>query len=78
MTDAERIQQLEALCEEVWDVLVTASLGDKESASAALLRVDRRLREAGLKRFPPTKPLPAKGGVYMDAAVARELPESPK
>ena len=26
------------------------------------------------KLFPP----PAKGGVYMDAAVARELPESPK
>jgi hypothetical protein len=24
-----REQQLEALCEEVWDVLVTASLGDK-------------------------------------------------
>ena len=81
MTDAERIQQLEALCEEVWGVLVDAVLMDKTAdpdVRAALARVDRRLREAGLKRFPPTKPLPAKGGVYMDAAVARELPESPK
>jgi hypothetical protein len=52
-----REQQLEALCEEVWDVLVTASLGDKEW-NAAFLRVDRRLRESGLKRFP--NPLPAK------------------
>jgi hypothetical protein len=44
------------LAEEVWGVLVDASLGDKESASAAFRRVDRRLREAGLKRFPKSPP----------------------
>lgn len=63
-----RCARLEALCEELWDVVATASLGDKESAAAALRRVDRRLRAAGLKRFPPVEPV----------AVARELPESPK
>lgn len=52
-----RCAKLEALAEEVWGVLITAALMEKTThpdIRTALMRVERRLRAAGLKRFPPT------------------------